>query len=241
MDNILNVLIVDDEQLAREELKELLSEYKSIRVVGEADSADTAIKAIAKFQPDVIFLDIQMPVKTGFDLVNEIKSDATIIFVTAYDEYAIRAFEVNALDYLMKPIYPERLKQTIERLKTKTEPVNHNEGKLHNDDYIFFSMKDRSKFVKVDSIICITASKEYTEIITTDGIKGLIYKSMIEWEQRLPEKIFTRIHRCSIVNLKHVLQLKPSLNNTYKVYMNGIPEPLIMSRRYAVKLKKIFL
>jgi len=241
MGKILDVIIVDDEKLAREELKELLTEFESIRIVGEADSADEALRVINRFDPDVIFLDIQMPQKTGFDLINELESDAEIVFVTAYDEFAIRAFEINALDYLMKPIYPDRLKDTIQRLETKSGSSQKIESKLENEDYIFFNMKNRSKFIKVESIICINASKEYTEIITVEGIKGLIYKSMIEWEKRLPEKNFTRIHRSSIINLKYVLQLKPSLNNNYKVFMDGLTEPLIMSRRYASKLKKVFL
>lgn len=241
MNKTLTALIVDDEQLAREEMKELLNEYKSIEVIGEADNVDSALIAIKNLQPDVVFLDVQMPIKTGFDLVNELESDTEIVFVTAYDQYAIRAFEVNAIDYLMKPIYPERLRQTIERLHQNPTIEPEVEEKLQNEDYIFFQMKNRSKFIKVDTIICITASKEYTEIVTTEGVKGLIYKSMIEWEKRLPEKNFIRIHRSSIINLKYVQELKASLNNTYKVFMKGISDPLVMSRRYAVKLKKTFL
>ncbi len=236
----LKAVIVDDEELARKEFRELLREFSFINVAGEAEDADSAKILINEIEPDVIFLDIQMPGKTGFDLVSEIDTKAKIIFVTAFDEFALRAFEVNALDYLMKPVYPARLRETIERLISNEPAEHHHEPRLEPDDYIFFRMKDRSKFIRLDTIICINSSREYTEIITTGGIKGLIYKPMLEWEKRLPEKIFLRIHRSTIINLKFVEHLKPSLNNTYKVYMKGLSEPLVLSRRYAAKLKNLF-
>jgi two-component system LytT family response regulator len=241
MHKVLKALIVDDEKLAREELKELLLEYDKISIVGEANNVDSAIKAINENEPDVIFLDIQMPVKTGFDLVNEIESDAEIIFVTAYDEFALRAFEVNALDYLMKPIYPKRLQETISRLENKVVVSKPNSSNLQNDDYIFFNEKGRSRFVLVDSIICIRAAKEYTEVITDAGIKGLLHRPMIDWERRLPGKNFVRIHRSTIINLHHINEVKPSASNLFSVFMKGLNEPLNMSRRYAAKVKKVMM
>jgi two-component system LytT family response regulator len=119
MKNIFKAVIVDDERLARKELSLLLSEYPNIEIVGEAASVSKAQDLIAKLNPDLIFLDIQMPGESGFDLINTISTSAQIIFVTAFDEYAIRAFEINALDYLLKPVNPSRLKEAISRLDSK--------------------------------------------------------------------------------------------------------------------------
>lgn len=238
-DDLLNVIIVDDEELARDELKELLKDFPFINIVGECDDAESAIAIINKTKPNLVFLDIQMPGKSGFDIVEQINSSIEIVFVTAYNQYAIRAFEVNALDYLMKPIYPARLRQTIERIVKKSGEVSHPDKKLNIDDYIYLKLRNKTKFVKVENILCITSAKEYTEIITTDRLKGLIYKSMVEWENRLPSKNFVRIHRSTIVNLQFVEEIISLPNNTHQVYLTGIKEPVDMSRRYASRLKSI--
>ena len=120
---ILTALIVDDERLARKELISMLSEFTQIKVIGEADGFDQAKDQIIKNEPEVVFLDIQMPGKSGFDLLNEVDVKAKIVFVTAFDEYAIRAFDINAIDYLLKPVSPERLTQSIERLFDKSKPI----------------------------------------------------------------------------------------------------------------------
>src|SRR5688500_1583009 len=130
---IWKALIVDDERLARKKLRSMLADFSNIEIAGEADSVSEAIKTIEKTNPEIIFLDIQMPKQNGFDLLEQIETNAKIIFVTAYDEYAIRAFEINALDYLLKPVNPKRLKQTIERLSTES-PNPANNDKLKYDD-----------------------------------------------------------------------------------------------------------
>ena len=235
----MKVIIVDDEKLARNGLRSLLEKYENIEVVGEAGDIKTAKKLLKELSPDVVFLDVQLQGETGFDLTESIPRETSIIFVTAYDEYAIRAFEVNAMDYLTKPIYPKRLDMAIDRLaqKQKNDNAENNNEELKVDDHLFLTMNHKSSFVKVSSIQLISAAGDYTEIITAEGKKGLSSTSMKEWEKRLPERLFYRIHRSSIINIECVDYLEDWFNNSYKVYLKNNKDPLIMSRRYANKIK----
>jgi len=232
-------LIVDDERLARKDLISLLAEHPNIKIVGEADSVTAAVRAIEQLNPDLIFLDIQMPGESGFDLLNKIKVNAKVIFVTAFDEYAIRAFEVNALDYLLKPVNPDRLARTIQRLVQGESAEPTELRKLNYDDRLFLMLGNQMKFLKIKTILCINAAGDYSEIITTDRQKGLTLKSMKEWEYRLPEQFFCRIHRSTIINMDYVDKLEEWFNYSYKVFLKGIEKPYVMSRRYVAKLKKI--
>lgn len=232
-------LIVDDERLARKDLTTLLSEYKDVKIVGEADNVSTAVKAIEQLNPEIIFLDIQMPGESGFDLLNKIKTDARIVFVTAFDEYAIRAFEINALDYLLKPVNPERLARTITRIKNNEEPELEEMRKLGFDDRLFLLINDGMKFLRIKSIRSIQSAGDYTEIITKNDSKGLTLKSMKEWEYRLPEQYFCRIHRSTIINMEYIDRLEEWFNYSFKVYLKGIEKPYVMSRRYVAKLKRL--
>jgi len=237
--NNLKAIVVDDERLARKELILLLQEFNNISIVAEADDVNSALIEIEKHNPDVIFLDIQMPGKSGFDLLNSIDITAKVIFVTAFDEFAIRAFEIDALDYLLKPINPERLKVSIERLtQNENETKEYENLKLLNyDDHLLLNNNSKLKFIKIDSIVSISAAGDYSNIIYADGKKGLTLKTMKEWEKRLPTKHFCRIHRSNIVNLNFVEHLEEWFNNSYKVYLNDSSEPLVMSRRYVANLK----
>ena len=238
MKNKIKAIIVDDERLARKDLQSLLNDYPYIELVGEADDAKSAIKLINKANPELIFLDIQMPGESGFDLVEKIKPNIKVIFVTAYDEYAIRAFEINALDYLLKPVNPKRLQSSIERLNSEVNESNATEfSKLEYNDRLFISVNTTYKFLNVNTIQCITSAGDYTNIQSTDGTKGLVNKSMNEWEQRLPENYFCRIHRSTIINMEFVEKTEEWFNNSYRVYLKEIENPLIISRRYVAKLK----
>ena len=235
----LKALIVDDERLARKELILMLKDHPEIKIVGEADNVKSALELIEKETPDVIFLDIQMPGESGFELVNNGVIDKKVIFVTAYDEYAIRAFEINALDYLLKPVNPKRLQQSIERLHSTHYDDLPNTKKLEYNDRLFLSINSKQVFVKLENIIYIKAAGDYSEITTSNGIKGLTLKTMKEWETRLPDQYFTRVHRSTIVNMEYIEKLDEWFNNSLRVYLKGIEEPIIMSRRYAAKLKEL--
>lgn len=216
----------------------MLSEHPNITVVGEVDNVSAAIKVIEQSHPDLIFLDIQMPGESGFDLLNKIKVDARVIFVTAFDEYAIRAFEVNALDYLLKPVNPDRRARTLERLEQEAEPEPTELRKLSYDDRLFLLLDDQMKFLKIKTIVSISAARDYSEIVTSDKQKGLTLKSMKEWEARLPEAYFCRIHRSTIINMEYIDRLEEWFNYSYRVFSKGIEKPLVMSRRYVAKLKQ---
>ena len=231
-------LIIDDERLARKDLISLLSVHENITVCGEADDVPSAVKAIEKLNPDVIFLDIQMPGDSGFDLLEKTDVDAHIIFVTAYDEYAIRAFEVNALDYLLKPVNPDRLAKALEKLEFQEQDLPERIRKLNYDDRLFLMVGRHFKFLKVDTILGVSAAGDYSEVLTSDGNKGLTHKSMKEWEARLPAQYFIRVHRSTIINMEFVERIEEWFNYSFRVYLKGVEEPFVISRRYAAKLKE---
>jgi two-component system LytT family response regulator len=232
-----NAVIVDDERLARNKLRSLLAPHPQIRLVGEADSVDSAIETIERTRPDVVFLDIQMPGKSGFELVNRISLPLKIIFVTAFDEYAIRAFEVNALDYLLKPVNPERLAKAIGRIAAPPAASEMAPRTLEYDDFLFLPFGDTSRFLRVRDIKCVRAADVYSEIFTAGGEKTLVLKPLNEWEERLPEKHFARIHRSTIINIEFVERVEKSFNYSFEVYLRGAGESFMMSRRYAARLK----
>jgi two-component system LytT family response regulator len=238
MKTTFNAIIVDDEELARQDLKVLLKDFNEIEIIGEAETVEETKKIIKKADPDLIFLDIQMPGKSGFELLEEIQTNAKIIFVTAYDEYAIRAFEVNAKDYLLKPVIKERLSLAIDRLMTEKESEDNVQPKLEFDDSIFVMVNNHYQFVKIGSIIKIASAGNYSEINTSSKLKGLVLKSLKDWEARLPNNYFVRIHRNAIINLEFVDRVEGWFNYSYKVFLKEISEPLVISRRYATKLKE---
>ena len=241
MKSSFKAVIVDDEKLAREDLKVLLNNFNEIDIIGEAETANEAKTIINTLNPDLIFLDIQMPGKSGFDLLEEIETKATIIFVTAYDEYAIHAFEVNAQDYLLKPVNAERLSLAIDHLKSKDKNNSYSPKQMKLDDHIFLLINNSYQFLKVSTIIKIISAGNYSEIHTTKKIKGLVQKSLKDWEKTLPENHFVRIHRNAIINLDCVDHVEEWFNYSHQVYLKGMDKPLVMSRRYATKLKnKIF-
>jgi two-component system LytT family response regulator len=233
-------LVVDDERLARKELIGMLSEYSCIKSIHEADDVSSAKVKLDKIKPNLIFLDIQMPGETGFDLINQIDYSGKLIFVTAYDEYAIRAFEVNAIDYLLKPVTPERLQKSINKLEKETIKPAETDYNLKYDDRLFLTLGTQLSFVKISSIISIESEGDYTKIITNDGKKGLVSKSMKEWELRLPANYFCRIHRATIVNLEYIDKIEKWFNYSYQLHLKYIEEPYIISRRYAKQLKEKF-
>lgn len=239
MDRIYKALVIDDEALARQDLIDVLAEFKQVDVVGEADSISGARRKITQLNPHIIFLDIQLPGESGFDLLEHLPQEIKIIFVTAFDQYAIRAFEVNAQDYLLKPVSRERLAATLERIEDDGASAVDNVRKLTPEDNIFLKKNKGYAFIRVSQIICVTAWDDYTEIFLKSGEHLLVHKSMKEWETRLPEQLFCRIHRSSIVNIEQINSIEPWYNQAYLVALNGIEKPLVMSRRYFSRIKNI--
>ncbi len=245
MTKILKSLIVDDERLARKELCSLLASFEEIEIIGEAENIEQAARIIEAKKPDIVFLDIQMTGETGFDLLERmLRINFKTIFVTAFDAYALRAFEVNALDYLMKPVNPERLAHAISKLLSEENQANREKPKstrpLEFDDRLFVQTGTRSVFLKINTISHVVSAGDYSEVFTVNGQKFLVEKPLREWEERLPEKHFARIHRACIINLEFVEKVENWFNRSYQIYLQNSREPLIVNRRYAAKLKEKF-
>ncbi len=233
-------LIVDDEKYARKDLREQLSDFYCINIIGEAKNIETAIEQIERLSPDLIFLDIQFPGETGFDLFEKISISAKIIFVTAYDEYAIRAFEVNACDYLLKPVNPARLALTIKRLNENQEPIIISSNVFRNEDSIYIQLNNKYYFIRIDSIVKITATDHFTEIFTTKGIKGLSNKHLYEWEECLPKNSFIQVHRSTIVNMNFVEKISRGDYYSHQIKMKSMETPIPISRKYLKQIKEKF-
>ena len=233
-------IIVDDERLARKEMRRLLAEHDEIIVVSEAEDLSGALDLITTEKPNLVFLDIQLSNENGFDLLERVDRRLNVIFVTAFDEHAIKAFEVNAIDYLVKPVNPHRLARSIDRLSEPRKEKPLNVRKLEYEDRLFLDSGSRSSFLQISTIKCIAADGDYTQVITADGKKHLVAKPLKEWQQRLPEKHFVRIHRSAIVNLEFIEKVESWFGRTYQLYIRDVSTPLSVSRRYAVELKRRF-
>ena len=238
----IKAIIIDDERLARNELKKLLQEHGDIEVIEEAANVDEGIEKIESFNPDLIFLDIQMPGKTGFDLLAEVEKAPKVIFTTAYDEYAIKAFEVNALDYLLKPIEPKRLGDAIQKLKVELEKERaglngSNRGPLNENDQVFVKDGERCWFVKLGEIRLFESVGNYAKVFFATN-KPLILKSLNALEERLDDKMFFRANRKHIINLRWIEKIEPYFNGGLLVELKG-GEKIEVSRRQTVKFKEM--
>ncbi|MBP7460868.1 MAG: response regulator transcription factor [Candidatus Delongbacteria bacterium] len=234
---IISALVVDDEELARRGLLRLLAAYPQIRVVGEAADVDQAVELIHSLKPQLLFLDIQLRGETGFEVLDRIDSSIRPVFVTAFDQYAVRAFEVNAVDYLLKPVNPERFAVTMDRILSGVQaPVT--EERLGYDDSVFILLERQWRFLKISTIVCIQAEEYCSRIFTDDGHQRVVTKLLKDWERRLPEKEFTRIHRSVIINLNAIDHVEKWFDHSYRIYMKHVAEPQVMSRRYAGKIKQ---
>ncbi|MEE9450551.1 MAG: response regulator [Ignavibacteriaceae bacterium] len=234
----MKALIIDDERLARTELKRLLNPFKDIKVVGEAVNADDAIEKIDQLKPDLLFLDIQMPGKSGFELLGELDTVPTVIFTTAYDEYALKAFEYNALDYLLKPIEPKRLEETITKLveKSRKKSVAESDRPIFSEsDQVFVKDGERCWFVKLEKVRLFESEGNYVRIYFENN-KPLILRTLNYLDERLDSKTFFRANRKHIVNLKWIDTIEPWLNGGLLVkFKDG--QKVEVSRRQAIKFK----
>ena len=209
----MKAILIDDERLARAELRLLLSAHPEIEIVGEADSVTSGLKLIEETHPDVIFLDINLRGESGFDLLEALPlPHPHVIFSTAYDEYALRAFEVNALDYLLKPVHPERLAAALERLPSiePGTPLDAASGgqRLSRESRFFVRDGDRCWFVAVQTLYLIEAEGNYSRLHFGQE-RALIYRSLSSLEKRLPEDLFLRANRSQIINCDYIADLEP--------------------------------
>lgn len=241
---MIKAIIIDDERLARNELKKLLADFPEIEVVAEAANANEGMEKIDNFAPGLIFLDIQMPGKTGFEMLAEMDRTPSVIFTTAYDEYALKAFEVNALDYLLKPIEPKRLADAIQKLNNHEDrddqsqvPINFNRSVLQENDQVFVKDGERCWFVKLMDIRLFESVGNYAKVYFGPN-KPLILKSLNSLEERLDDKIFFRANRKHIVNLRLIEKVEPYFNGGLLLELKG-GEKIEVSRRQTVKFKEM--
>jgi len=240
----LRAVVVDDERLARVQLAQLLTLHPGLHLAGEASSGEEAIELIGRTKPEVIFLDVQMPRMSGFDVLRAIDAGPQVVFVTAYDRHAVRAFEVNALDFLLKPVTQERFARSVERLLTvqRPPPASSSAGlKLPNLEYpdrLFLTIHRHPQFVQLSDIACIRAADDYSEVFTRSGRSALVAQTLRHWEQRLPATHFIRIHRSALVNFAAITRIEAHEGGGCRVYVEGPAQPLTMSRRFADALRR---
>lgn len=239
----MRAIIIDDERLARAELKKLLQDFPEIEVIEEAANADEGISKIESLHPDLIFLDIQMPGRSGFDMLSELERSPQVIFTTAYDEFALKAFEVNALDYLLKPVEPKRLADAIQKLhytdikEHSPTAENINTSILTDNDQVFVKDGERCWFVRLNEIRLFESVGNYAKVFFGTN-KPLILKSLNALEERLDEKTFFRANRKHIVNLRLIEKIEPYFNGGLLIELKG-GEKIEVSRRQTVKFKEM--
>jgi two-component system LytT family response regulator len=243
---MIRAILIDDERLARNELKKLLAEFPEIEVIAEAANANEGMERIEDLSPDLIFLDIQMPGKSGFEMLSELDKVPYVIFTTAYDEYALKAFDVNALDYLLKPVEPKRLADAVQKLHQQEEKEFNsgvpsssimNRSLLEDDAQVFVKDGERCWFVKLSDIRLFESVGNYAKVYFANN-KPLILKSLNALEERLDEKIFFRANRKHIVNLRMIDKIEPYFNGGLLLDLKG-GEKIEVSRRQTVKFKEM--
>ncbi|HEX8460516.1 MAG TPA: response regulator [Segetibacter sp.] len=240
-------IIIDDERLARNELKKLLQDFADIEVIDEAANVQEGLEKIELHHPDLIFLDIQMPGRTGFDLLEELDRAPKVIFTTAYDEFALKAFEVNALDYLLKPVEPKRLHDAIQKVQQDEDnekPTNGHTtgtlartGLLTDEDQVFVKDGERCWFVKLNEIRLFESVGNYAKVFFGPN-KPLILKSLNSLEERLDDKVFFRANRKHIINMRWIEKIEPYFNGGLLLELKG-GEKIEVSRRQTVKFKEM--
>ncbi|MCE2995672.1 MAG: LytR/AlgR family response regulator transcription factor [Cyclobacteriaceae bacterium] len=233
----MKALVIDDERLARKELLTLLEAHPSIEVVGEAMHADEAEKMIEELNPDLLFLDIQMPGRTGFQLLESLDSAPMVVFTTAYDQHALKAFEVNALDYLLKPIVAERLSEAVHKVmdKERMKEGRSGEKKLGLEDQVFVKDGERCWFVSLANVRMFESDGNYIKVYF-DNNRPMIHKSLNALDEKLDERAFFRASRKHIVNLSWVEGIEPWFNGGLMVRLRG-GDKVEVSRRQAAKFK----
>lgn len=228
-------IIIDDERLAREEVKRALSSYSEFEVLGEANNVDNAKYLIERTDPDIIFLDIHMPKKSGFDLLDELVTVPEVVFTTAYNQYAVQAFEVNALDYLVKPIREERFSKTIEKIKKGLKKKENDEPFLLHRK-IFIKDGQHCYFIPISSISLIESVENYARL-HFDGNNVMIKRSLNLLQEKLDPSLFFRVNRSQIINTEYISEIHPHFNNKLEITLST-GEVVEVSSRQSAKFKK---
>jgi two-component system, LytTR family, response regulator len=232
-------LIIDDERLSRTELKRVLANQNHFELY-EVATYEEAVETIDELKPQLIFLDIQLNgKKTGFDVLENIQHVPQIIFTTAFDEYAIRAFEKNAIDYLLKPLETERLNEALQKAlkQIQLKPIETHASKLSMEDHVFVKENDNCWFVSLKDVVMLEREGNYTRIFF-EKHNALILKSLNQLEERLDDKYFFRANRQQIINVNMIDKVQTSITNTFTIILQK-GDTIELSRRQSVKFKEV--
>lgn len=238
---MLRALLIDDEATARADLRAKLAAHPEVEIVGEAATWRNARALLGRTDYDLVFLDIQLIGGNAFDLVPDVQPGARIVFATAYDTYALRAFQINALDYLLKPVEPSRLADSLRRLPAPPSDAcaaGPEDGALRLDDVVYLRSGQRARFALVAEITVITANDNYCEVQLVDGARVFLRKTLRAWEDALPASQFMRVHRTQIVNLSRVTGYERDGDEHTRLFLAGAASPVQASRERWPQLRE---
>lgn len=232
----MKAVLIDDEAHARADLRANLAAHPPVTIVGEAATVRSARALLGSADYDVVFLDVQLIGGDSFELVPDIRPGAKVIFVTGHDRYALRAFEVNALDYLLKPVDGERLAESLRRVAATRAATEDDDATLPSiplrpDDAVYLRSGLRARFAALADITLMAACENYSEIVLADGARVFLRRSLKAWEQMLPATHFMRVHRTQIVNLARVVRYERDDDERTRLFLDGVSEPVLASRR----------
>lgn len=239
------VLVVEDDLMTQELIKEQLKNFDALEVVGSANTLLSAKDAIEETDPEIIFLDIDLNGASSFDLIPYVKATCKVVFITASPNQAVKAFEVNATDYILKPISLERLNKTVAKITDQMndgeeDDITGDHSKFKLDQMIMVNAEHKMVLIKVKDINYISAYGNYTKVFLDDNKMYVTYGSIKNWMSRLPKDAFFQIHRSTIVNLLNVIKIDKWTNDTGRMYLKNVNDPFEISRNFFSELKKTF-
>jgi two-component system LytT family response regulator len=241
----LRVLIVDDEAPARERMITLLAPHAGVSVVGEASDIESAADLCRRVSPGVVFLDVDLRAASGFDLLPRLTGSPAIVFVTAHNDYAVRAFEINALDYLVKPVHPDRIAAALSRVRAALTvspaalpAVQPFPARMASDDVVALREEGSMRVVPLRRITHIESEENYTRVHVAGEPPAFVRRPMVEWDRVLPDPQFLRVSRSLIVQLAAVREVQTESRDVARVLFNGQPETLTVARRSSVRIRQ---
>lgn len=230
----MRILIVDDEHLARQAMRRLLAAHPEAEIVGEADSIETALAAIKQCEPQLVFLDIELGGGDGFDLLATLERPPVIVFVTAYAEYAVEAFEVNAVDYLLKPVASERLAESLARAERQLALARPVSGAR----VVALRTPEQTILVPASDIAALRADGDFTHVLVADQAPVMIWRTLSHFEELLPAPPFLRVSRSLIINRDRVRKIEAPSRDSVQVTLEGVAEALVLGRTAAARLRE---
>ncbi|WP_296338769.1 LytTR family DNA-binding domain-containing protein [Reyranella sp.] len=233
----MRVLIVDDEPLARSAMRRLLAAHPTVEIVGEADSTQQAISAIERTQPQLVFLDIELGGSDGFDLLAALERPPIVVFVTAYAEHAVEAFAVDAVDYLLKPVAPERLAESLARVERQLAQAAPTTG----SGIIELKTPKRTVLAQAAEIVALRADGDFTRVHVADQPEVMIWRTLAHFESLLPSPPFLRLGRSLIINRDRLRNIETQSRASARITLQGMAEPLILGRAAAARLREALI